>query len=347
MKNTLRLILTAVVSFIAVLLVYNFVPLSFFEVGKGPILGSTITTINATDTLRDSRSVINTNFSNLNTDKLESGGYAPALTVSSSTAGKLIVGIITATTSTTTLKGVQIDNGSTLQFQGYSATPQIYAGDPTTGLHFDASGVFSIHGTGVQTFLLSSTNKIGIGHSSPGEKLTVSGNVSALSFIATSTATSTLSGGLYGSLLSAPYFHATSSTATSTFTGGISLTNGGIKNQSQVVYPFGFGGLPFASSSLSYSGLYGSSGTTTIRLLNPPVPIRLIEFYCKTNIGTAWVGFGDGTSTTTQGQCSTSGTTVTPSSNNTWIAREDFFIEIGMSASNPDIITVNPMIRTE
>src|SRR3990167_3961815 len=34
-------------------------------------LGATITTINATDTLKDSRAVINTNFTNLNTDKIE------------------------------------------------------------------------------------------------------------------------------------------------------------------------------------------------------------------------------------------------------------------------------------
>lgn len=47
--------------------------------------------------------------------------------------------------------------------------------------------------------------------------------LTAGSFVATSTATSTFSGGLYGSLISAPYFHATSSTATSTFAGGLSV----------------------------------------------------------------------------------------------------------------------------
>jgi hypothetical protein len=42
-------------------------------------------------------------------------------------------------------------------------------------------------------------------------------------FVATSTATSTFAGGLYGSLISAPYFHATSTTATSTFAGGLNV----------------------------------------------------------------------------------------------------------------------------
>jgi len=47
--------------------------------------------------------------------------------------------------------------------------------------------------------------------------------LTAGSFVATSTATSTFSGGLFGSLISAPYFHATSTTATSTFAGGMNV----------------------------------------------------------------------------------------------------------------------------
>jgi hypothetical protein len=46
---------------------------------------STITTINASDTITSSRSTINTNFSNLNTDKLEAGSIAQVNTGTSTT----------------------------------------------------------------------------------------------------------------------------------------------------------------------------------------------------------------------------------------------------------------------
>src|SRR3990167_6915317 len=49
-----------------------------------------------------------------------------------------------------------------------------------------------------------------------GYALTNAGQLTFTSFVGTSTATSTLSGGLYASLISAPYFNATSSSATST-----------------------------------------------------------------------------------------------------------------------------------
>lgn len=56
---------------------------------------STITTINGTDTLTSSRTVINTNFSNLNTDKLQSASYGATLNI-----GTLSANILTATSTT-------------------------------------------------------------------------------------------------------------------------------------------------------------------------------------------------------------------------------------------------------
>ena len=64
-----NLLLTALISVAATIASYNYLPLSFIEKFGPKIerpLGATITTIAATDTLRDSRAVINTNFSNLN-----------------------------------------------------------------------------------------------------------------------------------------------------------------------------------------------------------------------------------------------------------------------------------------
>src|SRR3990167_8915644 len=69
-------IATAIVSILATLATafgfYNYAPLDVISVNEGtPTFGSTITTIAGSDTLSSSRAVINTNFSNLNTDKIE------------------------------------------------------------------------------------------------------------------------------------------------------------------------------------------------------------------------------------------------------------------------------------
>ena len=74
MNFLITLITTAVLSFSGVFAIYNYVPLKYFETGVKPRLGATITTILGTDTLSASRSVINTNFANLNADKAEISG---------------------------------------------------------------------------------------------------------------------------------------------------------------------------------------------------------------------------------------------------------------------------------
>src|SRR3990172_2543060 len=91
----LNLIVTAivgvVVSVASVFGVYNYAPLSSLEVlqKSEPQLGSSITVINGSDTLSSSRSVINANFSSLNTDKLQSGDTASTLTITTGTIGTL------------------------------------------------------------------------------------------------------------------------------------------------------------------------------------------------------------------------------------------------------------------
>lgn len=112
----------------------------------------------------------------------------------------------------------------------------------------------------------------------------------AASFVATSTATSTFVGGLYARLVSAPYFHATSTTATSTFAGpldvtstatstfanGIEITGGCYKKQGQCLTEISSalsgilqetGGLVstiIVGSSLDYTGTTLSVGTVAI-----------------------------------------------------------------------------------
>lgn len=82
------------------------------------------------------------------------------------------------TGATSTFDGIQINNPYGLQFQGYSGLPQVFAGDPTTGLHFDGPAILSFHNGGVQTMLLNALNNVGIGKT-PSTRLDVSGTASS------------------------------------------------------------------------------------------------------------------------------------------------------------------------
>lgn len=189
--------------------VYNYLPLSILETSpSNKNLGSSITTILGTDTLKDSRAVINTNFSNLNTDKIE----ATVTTLGSLTSASAL------NTIGTIISGIW--NGTVIGV-GYGGTGttsptlnQVILGNTTSGF------------------------KVVSGLGSSGEFLTSQGAGtppiwSALNQTATyvwtglhsfgNTGTTTFSGGIEsGTKIAAPYFIATSTTATSTFNGGVS-----------------------------------------------------------------------------------------------------------------------------
>lgn len=100
-----------------------------------------------------------------------------------------------------------------------------------------------------------------------------------------------------------------------------------------------------ASSTLVKFGAFGAAGSSTINLMNNIRPTRLTSFYCKTDTGTLWLGFGNGTATTSEAQCTASGTLVNVSSNNTWNERQNFIVEVGHSASTPNSVTVTAEIE--
>jgi len=140
--------LSLIISFIVVIGVYNFMPVGEInEVGGEQLLGATITTIAGSDTLKASRSVINTNFANLNSDKTEiSTTTLPLITdlANLDTIGTITTGIWngtaipvgyggTGTTSPTT-KQIMIGNGANgLQVIGFGTNGQFLTsgGDAT------------------------------------------------------------------------------------------------------------------------------------------------------------------------------------------------------------------------
>lgn len=224
MKKILPYILIVVLSFVGVFAIYNFVPLKYFEVFNKQVFGSSVTTINGSDTLSSSRTVINNNFSSLNTD-------------------------VNATLATTSMNGITTLNN--LATAGSLAT----VGTITSGTWNGTTITVAKGGTGSTTLsqfhvlLGSSTNAVGIvsGVGTDGQFLTSQGaglppqwETSAIdqagnyawtgthsfsnSFSIFNTGTSTISKGLeVGYLIGAPFFNATSTTATSTFRGGIKM----------------------------------------------------------------------------------------------------------------------------
>lgn len=112
MMYLVNIFLSMAAGLAAVIAGYNYLPLSFIErfgPEMEPELGATITTINAADTIRDSRSTINNNFSALNTDKIE----VSTTTVGNITTLSNLVSVGTITTGTWNATALTVTYGGT------------------------------------------------------------------------------------------------------------------------------------------------------------------------------------------------------------------------------------------
>lgn len=107
MQLFLTALISGIVSLGGMFLAYNYAPLDIISINVPNNLGSTITTILGTDTLSASRAVINTNFSNLNTDKLQSGDTAALLTIGTLTLTNPLT-VANGGTGSTTLSSNQV-----------------------------------------------------------------------------------------------------------------------------------------------------------------------------------------------------------------------------------------------
>ena len=214
-------------------------------------------------------------------------------------------------------------------------------------IEWNSAAMTLTHSTGLLTFAGGALNF----SSSTNNDRFLSGK-----FLATSTAPSifpyasstavTVSGAFYIPQLAIPSLSTAGQVAVNTTAASSSLRyHDGTATRS--LYPTTDRSFSFASSTLAYMGSYGASGTTTILLANPYRPTTLVSFYCKTNTGTAWVGFGNGTATTTQANCSTAGVEINPSANNTWTMRQNFNVEIGRQTGTPSNITITATLRDD
>lgn len=177
------------VTLISVWGVYNYLPVEILELlqkSQDQRYGATITNIAGTDTLKDSRAVSNTNFTNLNTDKIEvattSVGNITALanlvTVGTITTGRWNGSIIQGTyggTGTSTFPAYHViiasstgnglmtvsglgTSGQFLTSQGAGASPQWTTSSINQALNYTWTGEHTFRGATTTTgFFASST----------------------------------------------------------------------------------------------------------------------------------------------------------------------------------------------
>ncbi|KKR46087.1 MAG: hypothetical protein UT82_C0018G0022 [Parcubacteria group bacterium GW2011_GWB1_40_14] len=159
---------------------------AFFMAIGGSVWASTITTIQSTDLISDSRATINTNFSNLNTDKIEAFGYRD-----------IGIGGLIATGTVSFLGGTfNLGNGSATTTISYNATG-IGVSSTSPAQLFSVGGRIYLTGglgVGVTTTTagtIETSGKVYVG----GSNLTVAGaGVSSFAGTLTVTGNVTLSG---------------------------------------------------------------------------------------------------------------------------------------------------------
>ena len=102
MNIILNIILTAVITFASFFAVENYVPLKYLETKQDKKLGVSITTIASTDTLKNSRTTINDNFTALNDGKIENSTTTLPLitTLSGLTSASALATVGTITSGT-------------------------------------------------------------------------------------------------------------------------------------------------------------------------------------------------------------------------------------------------------
>ena len=349
-KIILTIVASIIVSLLTFLGVYKFLPLGWLDT-ENTNLGSTITTIAGSDTLSASRSVINTNFQNLNSDKIQSGDSVAALTITALTSSGLTLnGIITQTTSatstfvggistarleataTSTMAGIMLSSGCFRTSSGTCLTP---GGSGTvTSVGVSSSGSITVGSTPVTTSG-TITVDLAMGNSNTWTAL------QAFNY----SATTTLSGGLRTSIgLEGAYVEA-----------GRILFGSGSATTSLRYDDDGNGQITVGTSSPvvgfdSFKHLFGitipnpGTASTTIILPVKNYPFTAKYLVCVVNGATNAIvrlkdASGNVTNSITCTQTSTS-TEQTLTSNNTFTKYEGVDLEIVSTSGNPNQLNV-------
>ena len=113
---------------------------------------------------------VDNNFTNLNTDKLQSGNTAAALTITSATinggtiTGTALNGTLGATTPSTVAATTISASGVSTFSAGSAGAPAITtAGDTNTGIFFPAADTIAFSEGGTESMRIDSSGNLGLG----------------------------------------------------------------------------------------------------------------------------------------------------------------------------------------
>lgn len=193
MKIVSNVLITIILSTIGSIGAYRYAPMSWFETKQTPKFGTTITTINGSDTLSSSRTTINDNFSALNSGKIEVGSTtinaltsAPNLstvgTITSGVWNGSVIDVARQGTGTTspTLNQLMIGNGSSgFKVIGFGVSGQFLtsSGDgiaPSwTTAAIDQTLNYNFTGSAFRVKNLIASTTIGISNSGAGYNITL------------------------------------------------------------------------------------------------------------------------------------------------------------------------------
>lgn len=120
----ISLLVSLIASPLGAFLVYNYAPVSFFETSHKPTFGTTVTTINGSDTLSSSRTTINDNFTALNAGKIENSttSLPKITTLAGLTSASGLTSLSALATVGTITSGTWNGTGITAAFGGTGAT---------------------------------------------------------------------------------------------------------------------------------------------------------------------------------------------------------------------------------
>ena len=220
----------------------------------------------------------------------------------------IVVGGTTGSATSTFSTGITVGTG-------YSPYPEYsFNADTNTGLDSTAPDVMNLVNAGVNTITLNSSNKVGVGTSSPSQKLSVQGNV----------------------LISGNISSVSSITATSTLTvSGTTTLQDLVTGDSGYVSPYGYFNTGYGATTTAWTG------TSTPSLTPIPFNGTIKNALCYTTGGTVNVDMYDNTTSThlTLMNVSSSATTYTFSSNNTFSAHDVYYFVAGTPVSSPTYVT--------
>jgi len=219
----INIALSAIVGIVSAIGVYTTTPLSFiekFSIDSGQRLGSSITTIAGGDTISSSRTVINTNFSNLNNGKIENSTTSVAAITTLAnlgTIGKIISGFwnageLRSASSTITYASSTAISTTNLTISGMASTTDLTISGTCTGCGGLSGGTAGMLAAWTGATDVTATNSPTVGF------ITATSTKSSVLPYASSTAISTVNLNVSGTITGADWQECLDVIATSSVT---------------------------------------------------------------------------------------------------------------------------------